>query len=880
MKHPAMTTVAVKPAHTQKIPIITMGLMAAFAIPLAFAGEVSTHPKTVSQPVVGALQDAEFDSIFLNVEQGSSVDLNRFSKGATVLPGSYRADIYLNGVMIGNENVEFTARTDKSVHACISPSIITSLNINLDALSADTLSALKIDGKCVDLESVLPETNAVFDSGEQRLDISLPQAMLLRTARGTVNPALWDKGVTSGMLGYSLNGYSSSANGQTYNSAFAGINSGINLGAWYFRHNGSYNWQENGPSKYASINSYVQRDIPIAKGRVLLGQSNTTGQLFDTVPFTGVQLSTDDRMLPESLRGYAPEVRGIAQTNARVTISQGGQVLYETTVSPGAFIINDLYPTGYGGNLDVTVREADGSTQTFQVPFASVAQLLRPGSQRYSITAGEVRGNSLSTKPSLYQGTYQRGLTNSITGYGGAQTSTDYFAIQAGAAFSTPIGAVAADMTQANTQLQSTDESGQSYQLSYSKAISETKSNFGMVATRFSTQNYLDFMTAMQTLDAERRGEDTSNIYRTKNRLTVTANQGLPEGFGQLYISGSIQEYWNQSGSDQQYQLGYSNNYKTTTYGLSVNRSRAGEGEMQNTYLLSVSFPLGRANQINVPQMRAEMNRDSQGRWGEQASLSGNIGERSQFSYGATATNSNIGAGASGSLSGQYRGDKASSMASFGGGRDYRSGSAGLSGTVIAHPGGVTLTPYSSETFAVVEAKGAEGAIVSSYSGVKVDSFGYAAVPYLNAYQINEITIDPKGTSYDVELESTSQKVAPNAGAVVMVKYNTSRGYPILINALQANNEPVPFGSVVNDSKGNAIGSVGQGGQIYARVNDDHGRLQVSWGDAVGQQCYVSYRLPSQSVNGKATAIMRFNSTCLSQEQSDATHTVSAKGEK
>lgn len=172
--------------------------------------------------------------------------------------------------------------------------------------------------------------------------------------------------MTSGMLGYSLNGYSSSSNGQTFNSAFAGINTGLNLGSWYFRHNGSYNWQENGDSKYSSINSYVQRDVPAALGRVLLGQSNTTGQLFDTVPFTGAQFSTDDRMLPESLRGYAPEVRGIARTNALVTVRQSGQVLYETTVSPGEFIIDDLYPTGYGGNLDVTVREADGSTQNFQ----------------------------------------------------------------------------------------------------------------------------------------------------------------------------------------------------------------------------------------------------------------------------------------------------------------------------------------------------------------------------------------------------------------------------------------------------------------------------------------------------------------------------------
>ncbi|MFW5389669.1 hypothetical protein, partial [Yersinia sp. 2542 StPb PI] len=72
-------------------------------------------------------------------------------------------------------------------------------------------------------------------------------------------------------------------------------------------------------------------------------------------------------------------------------------------------------------------------------------------------------------------------------------------------------------------------------------------------------------------------------------------------------------------------------------------------------------------DQQNVPQMRLEMNRNGQGNWGEQASVSGSAGEQSQFSYGATAMNSNGGSGASGSVNGQYRGSKATSMASYGG---------------------------------------------------------------------------------------------------------------------------------------------------------------------------------------------------------------------
>lgn len=61
-------------------------------------------------------------------------------------------------------------------------------------------------------------------------------------------------------------------------------------------------------------------------------------------------------------------------------------------------------------------------------------------------------------------------------------------------------------------------------------------------------------------------------------------------------------------------------------------------------------------------------------------------------------------------------------------------------------------------------------------------------VPYLNPYQMNEISIDPKGTAADVELDNTSQKVAPYSGAVVKLKYNTKQGTAILVNATYQGN--------------------------------------------------------------------------------------------
>ncbi|MEB6622477.1 fimbria/pilus outer membrane usher protein [Enterobacter roggenkampii] len=818
-----------------------------------------------------AEKNMEFDASFLNVDDDKSVDLSRFANGSSGTPGTYKTALYVNEQPISNSDIEFRTRQDKSVYPCLTSEIMKNITFNYDKLPANFFTPAAGES-CIDLQHKLPEAQVNYDSNEQRLDIVIPQVYMQNVAQGTISPELWDSGITALMLGYNVNGYSSESHGQTFNSLFAGVNAGLNVGAWYLRHNGSYSKMGNGPDSYSNINTYLQRDVPVLKARALVGQSNTTGDLFDTLPFTGVQLATDERMLPESLRGYAPEIRGIARTNARVTVRQGGQVLYETNVTPGAFLINDLYPTGYGGDLDVTVHEADGSEQNFSVPFAAVAQLLRPGAARYAITAGELRSDNIRDKPALYQATYQYGLTNALTGYGGLQLSQDYYALQLGTAVGTPLGAFSFDVTQARTHLGLSDtdpnpptsgnaRSGQSYQVSYSKLINETNSNVSLAAYRFSTDGYMDFMTAMQTRDAVQHGLSPDAIWRAKNRMTLTYGQGLPGDWGQLYASGSVQNYWNKDGTDEQYQLGYNNRYKQLTWGLSASRSFSSYGSQQTNYLLSFSLPLGRNDQLHTPQLRTDLSYDTSGRTGQQMTVSGTAGEDSQYSYGVTAMHANQGAGTSGTLSGNYRSQVSSLNAAISTGSGYRSTSAGMSGTVVGHSGGVTFTPYTSDTFALVEAKGAEGAKVTSYPGVRIDSRGYAVVPYLNPYQMNDVSIDPKGMSDQAELVSTSQKTAPYSGAVVKMKYDTKRGTAVLINATWKG-QPVPFGADVMDSKGNVVGSVGQGGQIYARVASDKDQLLVKWGEGKVTQCTLGYQLMPAPKAKTGTHLQQFVSVC------------------
>ncbi len=144
-------------------------------------------------------------------------------------------------------------------------------------------------------------------------------------------------------------------------------------------------------------------------------------------------LASDDNMVPYSERQFAPVVRGIARTQARVEVKQNGYTIYNTTVAPGPFALRDLSVTDSSGDLHVTVWEADGSTQMFVVPYQTPAIALHQGYLKYSLLAGRYRSSDSATdKAQIAQATLMYGLPWNLTAYGGIQSATHYQAASLG----------------------------------------------------------------------------------------------------------------------------------------------------------------------------------------------------------------------------------------------------------------------------------------------------------------------------------------------------------------------------------------------------------------------------------------------------------------
>ncbi|WP_016836370.1 fimbria/pilus outer membrane usher protein [Herbaspirillum lusitanum] len=837
-------------------PLCNMILVMLAALP-SWAAHAEKKPTALAQ--------AQFNDQFLLRKDGKSVDLSRFKNGNPVQAGTYRADVYVNEAWMGRSDVVLRSVSDdpNNVVFCADRSFLDMAGVDFEKLSPEALAAIRqmTPESCLKLEDLIPSATALFDNAELRLNVSLPQISVRRQARGYVNPEFWDRGVNAAILGYNFNAYRTSTPGlQSSTSYYLGLNGGVNLGDWRLRNFSALTKQSSGDTRFQNTATYLQRDLTDLKSQLTIGDTFTPGQFFDSFSFRGVRLASDDRMLPDSLSGYAPAVRGIARTNAKVTVSQSGNILYETTVAPGQFEINDLYATGYGGDLSVVITEADGSRSSFTVPYASVAQLLRPGVGRYSVTAGRTRDNGLP-QVNFVQATYERGMTNSLTLFGGAQVANDYLSAVGGTALNTGIGAFSASVTQSNAKVSEQDvRSGQSYRADYSKLLKDIGTNLSLAAYRYSSSGFMRLQDLLQAKDLLAKGFPGSRIDRQRSQLQLLVNQSLGEKNGSFYLSSSMQNYWNRDGSTMQYQAGYNNNWKMISYSVYLQRQKdLASGATSTQYYASASMPLGR--EVHSPTLSTSVSKDSAGGSSLQSTLSGVLGEDNAFSYGVSASKSPFSSNAS--VNGQYR----AAYANVGGSYGYTNGgatqmSAQASGAIVAHPGGVTLAQSVGETIGIVEARDAEGASVNT-AGVRVDGRGYAVVPYMTPYRLNEIAIDPKGSSTDVELALTSQRVAPRAGAVVMLKYPTVTGRSILFQVTLPNGDGVPFGAEVLDAQGNSVGLAGQGGRVFVRAsNEDQGKLLVRWGEAANAQCSVQYQLPPRPKDAKGIVFDTAEARC------------------
>lgn len=792
-----------------------------------------------------AADDIQFNTDVLDIKDRENFDLSYFSRGGYIMPGNYTLEVFLNRQKISEQQIAFVPSDidPKSTEPCLLPDLIDMLGLKDEVLKKITWHK---DSQCMDLQSVSGFT-AQGDIGASALQLSIPQAFLEYSSADWDPPSRWDNGIAGMLLDYSMNFLTTRQQHQHQDTSLSGNGTtGANLGAWRLR----ADWQlqmkyQSGAGKKHDNNLdwsryYAYRALPKLLARLTLGENYLNSNIFDSFRFTGVTLNTDDNMLPPNLRGYAPEVTGVAKSNAKVTISQQGRVLYETQVAPGPFRIQDLNDA-VSGQLDVQIEEQDGSVREFKVNTASIPYLTRPGQVRYKLAAGRPSDWKHNTSGPLFAtGEFSWGISNGWSLYGGGVGGEEYDAMALGVGRDLMLlGALSFDVTQSRARLP-TGESlfGNSYRLSYSKRFEDYDSQVTFAGYRFSERN---FMSMSEYLDARNYGTRRQS---SKEMYTVTFNKQFIDLGLSAFLNYSHQTYWNDSANDN-YNLSLARyfslgKFKDLNLSLTAYRNKY-NGTNDDGMYLSLTLPWGNSGAISYNGAWDRSNKSNQ------VSYFGRV--NNYDSYQVTAGSATHGAVASGYYT--HQGNNAQVSANVGY-QEGRSRSLGLSmqggGTLTAQGAAFHRVGSLGGTRILLDTDGVAGVPLRGYgANTRSNRFGKAVVADVNSYYRNQISIDLNALGDNIEAINSVQQATLTEGAIGLRRFEVVSGEKAMAAIRLPDGTPPPFGATVQNRKKRDVGIVNDDGSVYLSGIQPGAAMTVSWNGA--SQCEIT--LPTQIRNNE-----------------------------
>lgn len=771
-----------------------------------------------------------FNTEFLT-DFNKDVDLSWLVMGQELRAGKHSVAIYVNGKKIKTLQTKFVEDAEGAVVPCIPQKVFSYLNLDQKRLPPDWH-----EKACINIAATLKGATANYNYDDETLQVTIPQIYFIQGIEGMIPPSRWDEGINAMSLNYSLSGTSGISRYGDYSAWYGDLNTLLRLGAWRVATLDTFSGGSQNKHRIQHLQSYAQRAIGSSLSELTLGNFNTSGSLFATVPLTGVRWQSDERMLPWTMKGYAPQIRGVANSNAVITIKQNNSTLYERNIPPGEFNITDLNTPGYGGNLEVTIRESDGTIKTFNVPYSSLPQLVRKERFIWSLAGGQVRRYGYTYAPELFESTLRYGFTDNVTLYGGVQATTDnaYQGISSGAAFNTLLGAVSVDVYQSESR-NDTRKSGSlkdktKIRVGLAKQLSETKTFLALSGYHHLGDKYYtldDYMVMRETA----RGEETK-FNRYRNSVDVSLNQLLPDEWGDVALTG-LWESNNDSaadGSRSTWVLSYRNNYDSINYNLSMSKALTAQGKEETSFYAAFSIPLA-PNKIFPPTLRTSMAYSS-----DQAALKTSVngshqGENHTSSFNSyfnqsSKTQSQFG------LNIGHTDSYLQKSLSYSKSMTSNVFGANLSGSALIHDEGIHFFSYPGDTLVLIKALGGEGASIGNIALAKIRSDGYGIIPNLMPYEENRLVINTRGAPLGFDIGDEDETIiVPTAGAVVKAEYKSMRKdkAAVLGRVKDVSGKPLPFGAQIYDGDNGQAGTVGQGGIVIVSLPEQYQPLKVSW---------------------------------------------------
>lgn len=791
----------------------------------------------------------DFNTDFLEADSTENVDFSKFSHANYIPPGNYSLDISVNKVKISMEQsiIFFTPNYDEKISlACITPELYEQLGLKPEWKNKVTWL---LDGQCLDIRSV-PEMRIQGDLAKNIVDISIPQAYMEYEDPNWDPPSRWDDGILGAFIDYNATGRvvkKQTGDKGTDSGITATGTMGTNIGAWRFR--GDWQTQKGqlnkGGQSWSWNQLYAYRAIRSLNSRLTFGEQYLSSTLFDSIRYIGASLETNESMLPPRLQGYAPEIAGVAKTNATVIVKQDGRIIYQKEVSPGPFRIQDVNSFG-GGTLDVSIQEQDGSVTNYKVETSRLGTLTRPGQLIYQFVVGKPTKNEHDTQgPAFSLGSLSWGVTNNTTVYGGVLGSSEYQNIAIGLGRDlAPFGVLSGNLSISRAEMGRTENNqtltGNSYNLTYSKQFDDINSQITFAGYRFSEKNY---MSMSQFID---RRYNESTVDSGKELYTIIFGTAFPEYNTNMYLNYSHQTYWNRASTDQ-YNLTVSNYFdlgkiKNLSLSLTAYKTKSDQNDDDGVYL-NLNIPLN-GNQASISYSGSYAKNTNS----HSVNYYDRINERSTYSISA----------------GTWDKDKVTTSGMYN--YDGDTAQLNLSGTYIQDnqsalsmqlKGGLTMTQEGGALHRNTSINGgsrilldtngvADIPVQTGITPIRTNRYGKAVITSVMDYNRNNIRIDLNNVPDNAEAVQSTQHATLTEGAIGYRKFNVIQGEKILGTIHLANNSYPPFGASVKNENNVEVGIVSDNGFIYLAGINPSDILEVTWGN--NSSCHI--QLPEKIESG------------------------------
>lgn len=776
------------------------------------------------------------------LENSGALEAYLRSNGLT--PGDYVTTVVWDQDIIDKRNISYRLSQDGTkLIPQFTKAELQALGVKVETIPA--LKELDDNAPVADISSYIPDASYLFSIDSHVLQLQIPQIYRNAHVSGETSPKNWDDGTPALWTSYYISGNRQQNNGSQDNSTWASLNSGMNVGPW--RLSNMSNWDQT--QGWQSTSTVLERDVKWLRSQLSVGQTYTNGELFDSVQMTGVKLETDTSMLPSSMQGFAPVVRGIAASDAKVIVKQNGYTIYQTNVSPGPFEIKDLSQVTAGADLEVTVQEANGTEQHFIQTSSSVPIMLREGGVKYSLSGGQYRDPDNAEEPGFVQATLIYGLPYGFTLYGGVQGASVYQAglVGVGADLRT-LGSLSTDMTAAKTTLNDDRDTatGQSWRMQYAKDFPVTHTTVTLASYRYSTAGFYTFQEALDQRNSDSDADDFYS-YRNQNnrrsRFQLNLSQSL-DALGSVYANAYQQDYWGLEGHERSISAGYSNSWNGINW--SVNYSLTKTPERANDQQVSLTFNVPLSRWLPNAWATYSLTNAKGSGTSHLAGISGTLLDDNNLNYSVQQNYSANNEQNGGYLSSRYRASAGEVSTSYSYQKNSKQWGYSAQGSLVAHEHGITLGQTVQNAFGIVHIQDGPNVKIQNTQGIYTDRWGNAVVPSLTPYRRNTLTVNTLGQG-EIDIQDASATVIPTKGAAVSVDFTARSGKRALI-VLKFRESVVPFGAIL--SMGGLTTIVGEDGKVYLTGLNRTQPFRVQWGETPDTQCAGRVTVPDNAQSG------------------------------